>query len=256
ARRSNAAVIFVGINEGEGEDRSSLDLPGAQEELINAVAETGVPTIVVLVSGSAVTMGRWVNKVSAVIEEWYGGEEGGTAIAEVLFGDFNPGAKLPVTFPQSVGQVPLYYNHKPTGRGDDYVDLSGKPQFPFGFGLSYTRFEYSNLTITPAVLSPKGNVTVSVDVQNVGGKKGDEVVQLYRHDGVRSVTRPVRELEGFRRITLDPNEKRTVTFTLTPEDLSLFDEHLRNVLQGGTVELLVGSSSEDIRQKGTLTITQ
>jgi beta-glucosidase len=254
ARASDAAVIVVGINEGEGQDRSSLDLPGAQEDLINAVSETGVPTIVVIVNGSAVTMGRWINKVSAVVEEWYGGEEGGNAVAEVLFGDVNPGAKLPITFPQTVGQVPLYYDHKPTGRGDDYVDLSGRPLFPFGFGLSYTRFEYSNLKITPLAFAPEGSITIAVDVTNVGPRKGDEVVQLYLHDGVRSVTRPVRELKGFQRITLDAKEKRTVSFTLTAADLAFLDEHLHSVVQPGKVDVLVGSSSEDIRQKGTFEI--
>jgi len=255
ARRSDAAVVFLGINEGEGEDRANLDLPGAQEHLVSAVAETGVPTIVVLVGGSAVTMSRWMNKASAIIEEWYGGEEGGTAIAEVLFGDCNPGAKLPITFPQSVGQVPLYYDHKPTGRGDDYVDLSGKSLFPFGFGLSYTRFEYSNLTITPGTVASNGSITIEVDVENVGGRKGDEVIQLYLHDGVRSVSRPVKELKGFQRITLEAKEKRTVSFSLHPADLSLLDEHLNNVVQAGSVDVLIGSSSEDIRQKGSFRIT-
>ncbi|HTR98710.1 MAG TPA: glycoside hydrolase family 3 N-terminal domain-containing protein, partial [Bacteroidota bacterium] len=170
ARSSKAALIFVGINEGEGNDRSNLDLPGEQEELIRAVTATGVPTAVVLVNGSAVTMSRWVNLVPAIVEEWYGGEEGGTALAEALFGDCNPGGKLPVTFPQSVGQVPLYYDHKPTGRGDDYVDLSGKPQFPFGYGLSYTRFAYSNLTISPSRIDARGTVSIAVDVTNAGSR--------------------------------------------------------------------------------------
>jgi beta-glucosidase len=255
ARKSEAAVVFVGINEGEGEDRANLDLPGKQEDLILAIANTGVPTVVVLVNGSAVTMGRWMNRVSAIIEDWYGGEETGNAIADVLFGDYDPGAKLPITFPQSVGQVPLYYDHKPTGRGDDYVDLSGSPAYPFGFGLSYTQFEYSNLVITPSAISANGTVRIDVDVKNIGKTKGDEVVQLYLHDGVRTVTRPVEELKGFQRITLGPNEKRTVSFSLDSADLSLLDEHFRNVVQAGSVNILVGSSSEDIRQKGTFEIT-
>lgn len=255
ARTSDAAVIFAGITEGEGQDRAYLDLPGAQEDLINAVAETGVPTIVVLVNGSAVTMTRWINKVSGIVEAWYGGEEEGDAIADVLFGDYNPGAKLPITFPQSVGQVPLYYDHKPTGRGDDYVDLSGSPQFPFGFGLSYTRFEYSNLKVTPSTIPASGNVTIEVDVRNAGTRKGDEVVQLYLHDGPRTVTRPVKELKGFRRIALEPNEKKTVSFSLNAADLSLLDERLNSVVKAGSVEVLVGSSSGDIRQKGTFDIT-
>jgi len=255
ARTSDAAVIFAGITEGEGQDRAFLDLPGQQEDLINAVAETGVPTIVVLVNGSAVTMRRWVNKVSGIVEEWYGGEEEGNAIADVLFGDYNPGAKLPITFPQSVGQVPLYYDHKPTGRGDDYVDLSGTPQFPFGFGLSYTRFVYKNLAITPSSMTAGGAITINVDVKNAGARKGDEVVQLYLHDAVRSVTRPVKELKGFRRITLEANEQRTVSFTLNASDLAFLDEHLTSVVKPGQVEVLIGSSSEDIRQKGTFAIT-
>ena len=254
ARRSDAAVIFAGINEGEGRDRAYLDLPGSQESLIDAVSGTGVPTIVVLVNGSAVTMNRWMTKVSAIVEMWYGGEEGGNAIGRVLFGDYNPGGKLPVTFPRTVGQVPLYYDHKPTGRGDDYVDLSGKPLFPFGFGLSYSRFEYRNLTIAPSTIGPADSVRIAVDVENTGKRKGDEVVQLYLHDGVRSVTRPVKELKGFQRISLSPGEKRTVTFTLRTADLSLLDEHLNTVVQNGGVDVLIGSSSEDIRQKGTFQI--
>jgi len=255
ARGAGAAVLFVGINEGEGEDRSNLDLPGEQEDLISAVAATGVPTVVVLVNGGAVTMGKWINKVAAVVEGWYGGEEGGNALADVLFGDYNPGAKLPITFPQFVGQVPLYYDHKPTGRGDDYVDLSGAPQFPFGFGLSYTRFDYSNLTITPSRPDIHGGLSVSVDVTNAGSRAGDEVVQLYLHDGPRSVTRPVEELKGFRRITLEPGQKQTVTFTMTNADLAFLDEHLHSVVQAGPVDVRVGSSSEDIRLKGTFDIT-
>ncbi|HTO93499.1 MAG TPA: glycoside hydrolase family 3 N-terminal domain-containing protein [Bacteroidota bacterium] len=254
ARGASAALVFVGINEGEGADRSNLDLPGEQEALITAVAETGVPTVVVLVNGSAVTMSRWVNRVSGIVEEWYGGEEGGTALAEVLFGQYNPGAKLPITFPQSVGQVPLYYDHKPTGRGDDYVDLSGKPQFPFGFGLSYTRFDYSNLTITPSRPDTRGSVSISVDVTNAGNRTGDEVVQLYLHDGPRSVTRPVEELKGFQRVTLEPGAKRTVTFTLGPADFAFLDARLHSVVEPGPVDVFVGSSSEDIRQKGTFEI--
>jgi beta-glucosidase len=254
ARKSDVAIVIVGIIEGEGQDRSRLDLPGRQEGLISAVAGTGVPTVVVLVNGSAVTMSRWINKVSAIVEEWYGGDEGGHALADMLFGDYNPGAKLPITFPQSVGQVPLYYDHKPTGRGNDYVDLSGQPLFPFGYGLSYTRFEYTNLRIAPQAIAPDGSLSVQVDVQNVGGRKGDEVVQLYLHDGPRTVVRPVKELKGFKRITLEPNEKKTVSFSMTPSDLSFLDAHLKSVVEPGSVDVFVGGSSEDIRLKGTFEI--
>jgi len=254
ARKADVAVVVVGIIEGEGQDRSKLDLPGDQEELISAVAGTGVPTVVVLVNGSAVTMSRWNVRVPAIVEEWYGGEEGGHALADVLFGDYNPGAKLPITFPQSVGQVLLFYDHKPTGRGNDYVDLSGQPLFPFGFGLSYTRFEYSNLKITPGAIATDGTVTIQADVRNAGAVKGDEVAQLYLHDAVRSVVRPVKELKGFRRISLDPNEKKTVTFTIHPSDLSFLDAHLKNVVEPGTVDVMVGGSSEDPQLKGSFII--
>lgn len=254
AKNSEAAIIVTGISEGEGRDRSKLELPGLQEELIKAVSKTGVPTVVVLINGSAVTMANWIDKATAIVEAWYPGEEGGNAIADVLFGDFNPGGRLPITFPQSVGQCPLYNNYKPTGRGYDYVDLSGKPLFPFGYGLSYTKFDYSNLQITPQKINQKDEVRVSVDIQNTGERKGDEVVQLYLHDPVSFPARPVRELKGFKRITLEPKEKKTVTFVLTPEQISFLDIKLKSVVEPGTFEVMVGSSSEDIRLKGTFEV--
>ena len=254
ARQSDAAVIVAGYPEGEGRDRADLNLPAAQEELIRAVAGTGVPTVVVLMGGSAVTIGNWGDLVPAVVEAWYAGEEGGNAIADVLFGDYNPGGKLPITFPQTVGQVPLYYNTKPTGRGYDYITVSGKPQFPFGHGLSYTKFAYSNLRITPKAIAPTGNVEVRVDVQNTGARAGDEVVQLYLHDVVASVTRPLKELKGFQRISLAPGETKTVTFRLTSEHLEMLDRELKTVVEPGIFEVLVGSSSDDIRQKATFEV--
>jgi len=210
--------------------------------------------VVVLQTGSAVTMRNWLDEVPGVLQAWYGGEEGGTAVAEVLWGDVNPGGRLPITFPLSVAQLPLYYNTKPTGRGYDYVDLSGKPLFPFGHGLSYTTFAYSNLRITPESIDPTGTATVSVDVQNVGALAGDEVVQLYIHDVVASVARPLKELKGFRRITLKPGEKTTVTFRLGPEELSMLDRDLKAVVEPGTFEVMIGSSSEDIRLRSTLQV--
>ena len=254
AKQSEVAIVVAGIMEGEGRDRASLDLPGAQEALIQAVTETGIPTVVVLMNGSAVTMNNWIHKVPAIVEAWYAGEEGGNAIADVLFGDYNPGGKLPITFPQFVGQAPLYYNPKPTGRGFDYADMSGKPLFPFGYGLSYTTFEYSNLQISPQQITPAGKAQISVEIQNVGDRKGDEVVQLYLRDVVASVTRPLKELKGFKRITLAPKEKKTVTFELTQEQLSLLDRNMKNVVEPGTFEILVGSSSEDIRLKSSFEV--
>jgi len=224
---------------------------GLQEELIKEICNTGTPVVVVLINGSAITMTRWIDDVQAVVEAWYLGEEGGNAIADVLFGDYNPGGKLPITFPKTVGQLPLYYNYKPTGRVYDYVDLRGKqPLFPFGHGLSYTEFEYSNLAIEPEKISPKGKVKISVDVKNIGEYKGDEVVQLYIHDAVASTAKPVKELKGFKRIALEPGEKKTVSFTLTPEDLASYDINMNLVVEPGVFEVMVGSSSEDIRLKG------
>ncbi|TSA17204.1 hypothetical protein D4R75_12515 [bacterium] len=254
AKQSEVAIVAVGIIEGEGYDRASLDLPGEQQQLIAAVAETGTPTIVVLVNGSAVTMKSWVDKVSAIVEAWYPGEEGGNAVADVLFGDYNPGGKLPITFPQAVGQVPLYYNHKPTGRGDDYTDISGKPQFPFGFGLSYSTFAYKNLEISPAKIDPKGTVRVSFDVENTSNQRGEEVAQLYLHDPVACVTRPVKELRGFKRIDLRPGEKRTVTFSLSQEELGFLDGSMKFQVEPGLIEVMIGSSSEDIRARSVFEV--
>jgi beta-glucosidase len=256
AKKADVAVVAVGILEGEGYDRASLDLPGDQEHLINAVSGTGTPTIVVLVDGSAVTMKNWIGGVRGLLEAWYPGEEGGDAVADLLFGDYSPGAKLPVTFPQSVGQVPLYYNTMPTGRGFDYVDMTGKPLFPFGFGLSYTLFTYSDLHITPAQIPPDGKVTVQLRVRNAGSVTGDEVVQLYTHDPVASVTRPLKALRGFKRITLQPGEGVSVEFTLGKEELSFLDANLKTVVEPGTIEVLLGSSSDDIRLKGSIEVTR
>ncbi|HKB16048.1 MAG TPA: glycoside hydrolase family 3 C-terminal domain-containing protein, partial [Planctomycetota bacterium] len=245
----------AGIEEGEGRDRSSLDLSPAQEELILSVAGAGKPLVVVLVGGSAVTMARWIGQVPAILDTWYGGEEGGTALAEVLFGDVNPAGRLPITFPQSVGQLPLYYNHRPTGRGYDYVDLSGRPLFPFGHGLSYTRFEYSDLRIEPAEIPPTGRVEVHVDVRNAGARAGEEVVQLYVRDEIGGVVRPVKELRGFRRIALAPGEARTVRFGLGPGDLAYPGPDGRPIVESGAFRAMVGASSSDLRLEGEFRVT-
>jgi len=248
ARKSDVIVLFMGNSketEGEGKDRCDLDLPGVQEELIEEVCRVGKPVIVVLINGSAITMSRWIDKVDAVIEAWYPGEEGGNAIADVLFGNYNPGGRLPITFPRRIGQLPLYYNYRPTGRGYDYVDLRGEdqPLFPFGYGLSYTTFEYSSLKITPDKIAPNGTVRVSVEVQNTGEREGDEVVQLYVRDVLSSVSRPLKELKGFKRITLKPGEKTTVEFLLTEKELSFLDRHMERVVEPGTFEVMVGGNS-------------
>jgi len=258
AEKSNVAILFVGNSkqtEGEGKDRCNLDLPGVQEDLIKEISNTGTPVVVVLINGSAITMAEWINKVGAVVEVWYPGEEGGSAISDVLFGDYNPGGKLPITLPKTVGQLPLYYNHKPTGRGYDYIDLRGKQAlFPFGYGLSYTKFEYSNLKINPEKISSEEKVNISVDVKNIGRYKGDEVIQLYINDIVASVAKPVKELKGFKRITLEPDQKKRVNFALLPQDLAFYDINMNLDVEPGIFKVMIGSSSEDIRLKGSFEV--
>jgi len=246
--------VVTGIEEGEFRDRAFLSLPGRQEELIRRVAAGGKPTVVVLVGGSAITMSSWLDASSAVIDAWYPGEQGGAAVADVLFGDTSPSGRLPVTFPVSEGQLPLYYDHKPTGRGDDYLDLTGMPLFPFGFGLSYTTFAYSALTIEPATIDPAGTATVSCTITNTGTRAGDEVVQLYLRDVLASVARPVMELKGFERVSLVPGQQARVTFHLRPEELRMLDRDMKWIVEPRTVRVMVGASSKDIRLRGELII--
>jgi beta-glucosidase len=254
ARASDVAIVVAGIEEGEFRDRAFLSLPGRQEDLIRAVAATRTPTIVVLVGGSAIAMSSWIDAVAGVVDVWYPGEQGGHAVADVLFGDENPAGRLPITFPMAEGQLPLYYNHKPTGRGDDYVDLTGMPLFPFGFGLSYTTFEYSDLRIEPSAIDAAGTVAVRCRITNTGARAGDEVVQLYVRDVLATVARPVMELRGFTRIHLRPAESRDVTFALGSDDLRMLGGDLRWVVEPGAFRVMIGASSEDIRLRGEFTV--
>lgn len=254
ARASAAAVIVAGLEEGEFRDRAMLGLPGRQEELIRRVAGTGTPTVVVLVGGSAITMSSWLDDAAAVLDAWYPGEAGGVAVADVLFGSVNPAGRLPITFPVSEGQLPLSYDHKPTGRGDDYVDLTGMPLFPFGFGLSYTTFEYSDLAITPATIDPAGAGTVRCVVRNTGPRDGDEVVQLYVRDLSASVAQPIEALKAFQRLRLAAGERATVEFSLGPAELRLLNRDLHWVVEPGTFRVLVGRSSKDIQLRGDLVV--
>ncbi|HSB56014.1 MAG TPA: glycoside hydrolase family 3 C-terminal domain-containing protein, partial [Gemmatimonadales bacterium] len=253
ARRSEVAVVVAGVEEGEFRDRAFLGLPGHQEELIREVAATGTPVVVAIVGGSAVTM-PWLEQVDGVLDVWYPGVVGGQAVADVLFGEADPGGRLPVTFPIAEGQLPLVYDHKPTGRGDDYLDLTGQPLFPFGFGLSYTAFTYSGLVIEPATIGPGRSAVVRCRVKNVGGRAGDEVVQLYLRDELASVPRPVLQLAGFQRVRLAPGEEREITFRLGPEQLRLLDRDLKWVVEPGTFRVLLGGSSKDLRLRGMLTV--
>lgn len=250
AAAADVAVVVAGVEEGEFRDRSSLALPGRQEELIRRVAATGKPVVVIIVGGGAVTMAPWLDMVGAVLDVWYPGEAGGTAVADVLFGDYSPAGRLPITFPDVVGQAPLYYNHKPTGRGDDYMDHTGKPLFPFGFGLSYTTFAYSGLRIAPEEMKPDKRVVVYCTVKNTGTVAGDEVVQLYTRDMQASVDRPVMELRGFSRVSLAPGEWKDVRFELGFDELSMLDAHMKRVVEPGDIKIMIGASSTDIRLRG------
>lgn len=255
ARNADFTILVVGESadmSAEAASRSDIDLPGRQNELVQRIHATGKPYVVVLMNGRPLTINWIAENTPAVLETWFPGTMAGPAIVDTLFGDANPGGKLPVTFPRSVGQIPLYYNHKRTGRPvlaeqkytSKYLDISNAPLYPFGHGLSYTRFQLQNLRLDKLQVLPTESVKVSVDVTNRGKMTGDEVVQLYIHDIAASVTRPVRELRGFRRITLKPGERQTVEFTLTPDDLKFYDRDMKLVLEPGEFQVIVGTSSE------------
>jgi beta-glucosidase len=260
AHKADVAIIVVGENESTNReawaeqhlgDRDSLELLGAQNDLVKAVVETGTSTVVLLINGRPLSINYIAEKVPAILEGWYLGEEGGTAAAEVLFGDVNPGGKLPITFPHSVGDLPDFYNHKPSANRS-YAFSTRKPLFPFGYGLSYTTFKFENLRVEPAQIVSGGTAKVSVDVSNTGSREGDEVAEFYVHQRVASLTRPVMQLQGFDRITLKPGEKRTVDFTVTPEMLSMLDIDMHRVVEPGVFELMAGPSSD---QTSTVRLT-
>ncbi len=270
AKKADVAVVVVGEQcwrdeqgnvigtNGEGCDVADLDLTGLQLNLIKAVHETGTPTIVVLINGRPLSI-RWcAENVPAIVEAWICGEQGGHAVADVLFGDFNPNGKLPVTVPYHVGQLPVYYNYKP---GKDnvinrrwwfpgYVNMPLKPLYDFGYGLSFSTFKYNNLKITPEEIGPQGTIKVEFDIQNTGAVSGSEVAQLYLNDEYSSVTTPIRELRGFEKIALDPGETKHVRFELGPEHLSLLNIHMETVVEPGEFSIMVGSSCEDIQLRG------
>jgi beta-glucosidase len=237
---------------GEANARSTLDLPGRQEELIQAIKATGKPFAVVLFSGRALALENVVGDAPAILEAWFPGVQAGPAVADVVFGNVNPGGKLPVSFPYRVGQVPIHYNREPTGRpcnkgvkwNSQHRDIpSCDPLFVFGHGLSYTTFEVSNLQLSSSSVSRRGSVRASVNVANTGSREGDEVVQLYIHDPVASISQPVRRLRGFERVTLAPGESRTVTFTLDRTDFGFYDNRGRFVVEPGQIDVYAGNSS-------------
>ncbi|MEK3885024.1 glycoside hydrolase family 3 N-terminal domain-containing protein [Paenibacillus sp. PL2-23] len=235
-------AIFVGDDRG---DRADLNLAGDQNELIRRIVETGTPTVVVLLNGTPLSINYVAEQVPAILEGWYLGEETGNAIADVLFGHVNPSGKLPITFPRSVGQLPVYYSQKPTGLFKKYLfDQKDGPLFAFGTGLSYTTFQYSNPTLTANHITSSNSTAVAVDVTNTGELAGDEIVQMYITDLVSSVTRPNKELKGFKRISLQPGETKTVTFEIEPSMLSFTNEAFETVVEPGEFKIMVGTSSE------------
>ena len=257
AKNSEISIVVLGDSSktvGESASRTSLDLPGRQLELVQAVYAVGKPVIVVLLNGRPISI-NWVNKyVPGIIEGWFPGAQGGTAIAEVLFGDYNPGGKLTMTFPKTAGQIPYNFPTKPSAQWEGEKSRVNGALYYFGYGLSYTTFAYSNLRVTPTQQKAGGNVTVSVDVQNTGTREGTEIVQLYTRDLVSSVTTYEKNLRGFQRVSLKPGETKTITFTLTPADLSLWDREMKFVVEPGMFRVMIGASSEDIRLKADFEI--
>ncbi len=255
AKSSDVVLLFVGEGpemSAEAASRSSLDLPGNQQALADALAATGKPVIAILLNGRPLSVGKLADASSALVEAWFPGIEGGNAIGDVLFGDVNPAARLAITFPRNVGQVPIYYAHKNTGRPPNagekytskYIDVPWTPLYPFGFGLSYTTFRYDGLKIASPRIAANGRQKVSVAVTNTGKRAGDEVVQLYLRDEVASVTRPLRQLRGFRRIHLDAGESRVVEFELGREDYAFHDAAMHKVVEPGRFDVFIGGSSE------------
>jgi Glycosyl hydrolase family 3 C terminal domain. len=244
-------VVVVGDNvestrEGWAEnhlgDRDNLDLLGQQNDLVKAIVETGKPTIVFLIGGRPLSINYVVEKVPAIFQGWYLGQETGTAVADVLFGDVNPSGKLSVTIPRNVGQLPVYYYQKPSARRG-YLFSNKEPLFVFGHGLSYTTYKYGTLRLTPDKIGPAGQSTANIDITNTGRLAGDEIVQLYIRDEVSSVTRPIKELKDFRRIHLEAGQTKTVQFVITPDKLSFLNEDMRRVVEPGTFTVMVGPSS-------------
>lgn len=261
AMKSDVVVMSIGETyemSGEAKSRTSLDLPGVQEELFLKIAATGKPVVVLVNAGRPLTINTIAEKAAAILYVWQLGTEAGNAIADVLFGDYNPSAKLPVTFPRSVGQIPLFYNHYNTGRPalynnityrSAYIDSPNTPLYPFGFGLSYTEFQYGNFKLSSENLQGNQSLKVSVDISNSGAYDGEEIVQLYVRDLVGSVVRPLKELKGFEKIHLKKGETKTVEFTVTPESLKFFDDKLNFDWESGEFDIMVGKNSADVLTK-------
>jgi beta-glucosidase len=265
ARAADVAILVVGdkagltddCTSGEARDRAVLDLPGVQEQLVRAIYETGTPIVLVLINGRPITLNWMAEQIPAILECWFPGEEGAAAIKEVLFGDATPGGKLPISFPRAVGQIPVFYSHRPSGGRSnwkvDYVETLVKPLYPFGHGLSYTQFAFSDLEVSESARANDA-ITVRVTVTNVGGRAGDEVVQVYTHQDVPYITRPVKELRAFQRLTLQPGERCTVIFTIPVNQLAFIDHQDRLVVAPGDVDIMVGNSSAELHLRAVTRI--
>ncbi len=260
ANKSDVIVAALGESaemSGESSSRSMINIPDAQEDLLKALVKTGKPVVLVLFTGRPLTLKWEQENVPAILNVWFGGTEAGNAIADVLFGDVNPSGKLTTTFPQNVGQIPLYYNHKNTGRPlegkwfqkfrSNYLDVSNDPVYPFGFGLSYTTFNYSDIKLSDTLLKGNKTLTASVQLTNTGTRKGKEVVQLYIRDVVGSITRPVKELKGFQKIELNPGETKTISFKITPDDLKFYNADLKYDWEPGEFIIMIGGNSRDVK---------
>ncbi len=252
---NDAAIVVIGGNEfttretwsdNHMGDRDDLNLIGSQNEMVQEILKTGKPVIVVLINGRPLTINEIDEKAPAILECWYLGEETGTAVAKTLFGEVNPGGKLPITFPRSVGQLPYYYNHHPTAHLYAYLYGKKGPLYAFGHGLSYTTYKYNNLSITPEKAKANQTITVSVTVRNTGNRAGEEVVQLYIRDDVSSVVRPVKELKGFKRVSLKPGEEKRVSFDISREELQFYNDEMKRVVEPGTFTIMVGGNSVDL----------
>jgi beta-glucosidase len=253
-------VVIMALGEhywqsGEAASRSNIDLPGLQEELFNEIVKLGKPLIVVLMNGRPLTLENVDQKASAILETWFLGTTTGDAIADVLFGDYNPSGKLPVTFPRNAGQIPIFYNHKNTGRPESeskftskYLDVPNSPLYPFGYGLSYTTFEYSDITLSSKEMKMNDTLTANVYITNTGNRAGEEVVQLYIRQLVGSITRPVKELKAFEKIALEPGERKEVAFDLTWKDLAFYNAKNEFKAEPGEFFLFIGTNSFDVRK--------
>jgi beta-glucosidase len=252
--KADLGIAVVGDNEQTSReawspthlgDRDNLDLIGRQDELVARLLATGKPIVVVLLHGRPNSINFIAEHVPAILDGWYLGQEGGTAMADVVFGDYNPAGRLPITVPRSVGQLPDFYNQKPSAHRP-YLFTNSTPLFPFGYGLSYTKFRYANLHLEPTAIPVSGKTRVSVDVTNTGSRAGDEVVQLYIRDEISSVTRPIKELKGFERVNIKPGETRTVSFSIGPQELQFYNRAMKRVVEPGTFKIMVGPSSVDL----------